>query len=168
MNEVKEKLWAVKIKARCWKMLKCSVKLRGIVVQGGNYPWSCQCEQSLSVFSLELCWGCRVQSWLLQKSDSGCIQTLNKRKKKKSQNIYVTRMHIWKGLETERKGDREKERERTSSLPLPVVPAAPVNSPTWRKRTEEERERERGGRDCDMRLEAEGRGKFAGVTEAEK
>jgi len=45
-------------------------------------------------------------------------------------------------------------------LPFPVVPAAPVNSPTWRKRTER-------GRDCDMR-EAEGRGKFAGVTDAEK
>lgn len=60
------------------------------------------------------------------------------------------------------KGDRE--REGTSSLPLPVVPAAPVNSPTWRKRTGE-RERKEGLR---HEREAEGRRKFAGVTEAER
>lgn len=45
-----------------------------------------------------------------------------------------------------------------------MVPAAPVNSPTWRKRTEEEREKREGLR---HESEAEGRGKFAGVTEAE-
>ena len=54
-----------------------------------------------------------------------------------------------------------------------MVPAAPVNSPTWRKRTEEEREREREKRrerreGLRHEREAVGRGKFAGVTEAEK
>lgn len=42
-----------------------------------------------------------------------------------------------------------------SSLPFPVVPAGPVNSPTWRKGAEREREREE-----------KGSGRFAGVTEA--
>lgn len=53
-----------------------------------------------------------------------------------------------------------------------MVPAAPVNSPTWRKRTEGERERERmSKRDREREKgelrhekEAGGRGKFAGVT----
>lgn len=39
--------------------------------------------------------------------------------------------------------EKEGEREETSPLPLPVVPAGPVSSPTWRRRTEEEVERER-------------------------
>lgn len=42
-----------------------------------------------------------------------------------------------------------------SSLPFPVVPAGPVNSPTWRKGAEREREREE-----------KGSGRIAGVTEA--
>ena len=51
-----------------------------------------------------------------------------------------------------------------------MVPAAPVNSPTCRKRTEEERERERhrGREELRHERETNGRGKFAGVTEAEK
>lgn len=53
-----------------------------------------------------------------------------------------------------------------SSLPLPVVPAGPVNSPTWRKRTEEERETQ-GREGLRHQREAKGRGKFAGVTAAE-
>lgn len=58
--------------------------------------------------------------------------------------------------------ERESETEETSPLPFPVVPAGPVNSPTWRRRTEEERARE-GLR---HESEAKGRGKFAGVTVA--
>lgn len=47
-----------------------------------------------------------------------------------------------------------------------MVPVGPVNSPTWRKRTEK-RERERRGREgLRHEREAKGRGKFAGVTEA--
>lgn len=54
---------------------------------------------------------------------------------------------------------REKEDNERKISGLPVVPAAPVNSPTWRRRTEEERGKKGGGEDCDMRERSGGEGK---------
>lgn len=43
---------------------------------------------------------------------------------------------------------RVSEREKRERNAFPVVPAGPVNSPTWRKRTESEKEAKGEGKDC--------------------
>ena len=79
-----------------------------------------------------------------RKVTRACIQTLNKcKKKKKPEHLCNKDAHLKGARDRER--EREGERENVFTSPLPVVPAAPVNSPTWRKRAEEEREREEGG-----------------------
>lgn len=76
-----------------------------------------------------------LQSWLLQEKNDWCV---------KLPAHLRNKVRVW---------ERERERRKDVYCSLPVVPAAPVNSPTWRKRIEGERESEerRGEEDCDMR-----------------
>lgn len=158
----KSEVAGFKTKAMCWKMLKCSVKLSEIVELGDSCLWVCQYERSLSVFSLELCWRCyenvirsECSRDFCRKVSWACVQTWDKHKILPAH--LCNKVHVWKGL--------EREKERLHFLSQWCQQPQLTHLHGEREQKKRERERREGLR---HERKAEGRGKFAGVTEEEK